>query len=157
LAPTLPRHTRLETGLLPGLRFPPRPLQILLKLFVPLAEILDRLLRKQLLEGPLLNILRFVLLKLLNVLHRALKDRALVLLAAWDNLGELVDALVDGFSAASLHCEFMSACALTSNYKVATTHLPCDYPYGPGATPRCRLEASGLVAPGAERASEELG
>lgn len=37
-------------------------------------------------------------------MHRPLEDGAFVLLAAGDDLGELVDAFVDGFAAAALDC-----------------------------------------------------
>lgn len=102
MTPTLPRHTRLEAGLLPRLGFSPSTLTFLLELLVPLAQILDSLLSEQLFKRPFLNVLRLVLLELLNVLNRTLEDRALVLLAAGDNLGELVDPLVYGLSASPL-------------------------------------------------------
>jgi len=57
---------------------------------------------EQLLKCPFLDVLRLVLLELCDELNRALEDGAFILLAPRDNLGELIDALVDGFAAAAL-------------------------------------------------------
>lgn len=91
------------TGALVDLTFVPMPLHFRLELVAAGAQFGNCLLRQKFLECPFLNILLFVLLQLRDELDSALQDRALVLLAARNNLGELVDALVDGFAAATLH------------------------------------------------------
>jgi hypothetical protein len=62
------------------------------------------LFREELLECPLLNVLRLVFLQLCDERNSALQNGSLVLLAARDDLRQLVDALVDGLAATSLNC-----------------------------------------------------
>lgn len=68
------------------------------------AQLGDGLVEQQLLESPLLDVGLFVVFELADVLHRARKDGALVLLAVWYNLSELIDAFIDGFSAPPFNC-----------------------------------------------------
>jgi hypothetical protein len=67
------------------------------------------LVQQKLLERPLLDVLRLVLLELTNVLDGALQDRALVLFAVWDNLGKFVNAFVDGFASTALNLLVLDA------------------------------------------------
>ena len=64
----------------------------------------DGLIQQQLLQRPLLDVLVFVLLQLRDVLHCSLQNAAFILLAPRHDLGQLVDAFVYGFAAASLDC-----------------------------------------------------
>lgn len=68
------------------------------------AELGDGLLSQKLLKRPLFNILLLILLKLSYKLYGALEDRALVLFAAWNNLGEFIDALVNCLATTALNC-----------------------------------------------------
>lgn len=94
---------------LPGFKFAEEALALLLELVVGSAELRNGLLRKQLLERPLLDVLLFVLLELGDEVTGALKDTALVLFAAGHYLGELVNALVDGLTAPTFHWREESA------------------------------------------------
>jgi hypothetical protein len=96
LQPGVLRH------LLPRVQLPVEALALLLELVVRLAELGDGLLREQLLQRPLLDVLRLVLLELRDERDSPLEDRALVLLATRDDLGELVDPLVDGLTTPTL-------------------------------------------------------
>ena len=82
----------------------PCTLTLCLELVAAGAEFGDGLLGQQLFERPFFNVLLLVLLELGDELHGALEDGALVLLAAWNDLGEFVDALVDGLAAAAFNC-----------------------------------------------------
>ena len=95
--------THLHGNALPALDLGPGLRALLLELVARAAELRDGLLGEQLLQRPLFDVLRLVLLELGDELYGALQDRALVLLAARHNLGELVDAFVDGFAAAPFH------------------------------------------------------
>ena len=68
------------------------------------------MLGKKLLKRPLLDVLILVLLELGDELDGALEDRTLVLLAAWDDLGELIDALVDGLASSALNFSSCQYC-----------------------------------------------
>lgn len=89
--------------LLPRLNLAPRTFALRLQLIIARAELCNSLLSKKFLQSPLLDILVLVLLELSDELHGALEDGTLVLLAAWDDLGELVDAFVDGFASSALN------------------------------------------------------
>ena len=91
------------SDLLPCLELPVEALALGLQLVIRLAELADGLLRKQLLQRPLLDVLCFILLQLRNEGNGALKDGALVLLAARNNLGELINALIDSLTATTLN------------------------------------------------------
>jgi len=98
--PSLPNHTvhihpRIRRNPLPTLPFLVAPPELL-------AKIRNRLLRDQLLKRPLVDVGRGVVVEFLNVLDGSGEDGAFVLFAAGDDLGEFVDAFVDGFAAASL-------------------------------------------------------
>jgi len=93
--------------------------------------------------------------KFLNVLDGAGEDGAFVLFAAGDDLGEFVDAFVDGFAAASLDWlgRFVSVllkCATnkrggvdeTSTIVSGITDLLCGCPFGLYATRRSRPKVS---------------
>lgn len=99
------RHARFLRGLLPLLALGPGALALVLELVAAGAELGDGLLGEQLLQRPLLDVLRFVFFELRDELHRAREDAAFVLLAAGDDFGEFVDAFVDRFAAAALDCE----------------------------------------------------
>jgi hypothetical protein len=88
-------------GALVDLTLVPRPLAFVLELLATCAQLCDGLLRQQLLEGPLLDVLLLVLLQLSDELYGPLEDRPLVLFAAWYDLGQFVDAFVDGLAAAA--------------------------------------------------------
>lgn len=88
---------------LPRLQLAVQPLALGLELVIGLAELCDGLLRKQLLQRPLLNVLLLVLLKLRDEVDGALEDGSLVLLASRYYLGEFVDALIDVFSTTSFN------------------------------------------------------
>ena len=92
------------TSLLPRLNLAPRTLALRLQLIIASAELCNSLLGKKLLKRPLLDVLVLVLFQLSDELDGALEDGTLVLLAAWDDLGELVDAFVDGFASSALNC-----------------------------------------------------
>lgn len=96
------RQPRTLARLLPGLNLSPCALTLRLQLIITRAQLCDSLLSEQLLQRPLLDVLILVLLELGDELDGALEDRALVLLAAGDNLGELVDAFVDGLASSAL-------------------------------------------------------
>lgn len=104
MAPTFSRDPGLQTTLLPGFRFSPCAFALFLELLVALRQLLDRLLGKELLERPLLDVLRLVVFNFLDVLYGALEDGALVLLATGNDLCEFVDTFVDGFAASTFDC-----------------------------------------------------
>ena len=79
-----------------------------LKLITTRAKLGDCLLREEFFESPLFDVLSLVLLELRDELDCAGKDTTLVLFAAWDDLGELVDAFVDGLTSSAFDC-IMSA------------------------------------------------
>ena len=89
-------------NLFPRVQFPVEALALLLELVVGLAELGNGLFGEKLLQRPLLNVLCLVLLELRYEGDRPLKDRPLVLLAARDDLGKLIDPFVDGLTAATL-------------------------------------------------------
>lgn len=91
-------------GALIDLALIPSSLAFSLEFVATCTELCDSLLGKELLERPLLDILLFVLFQLSDELDGTLQDRALVLFAAWNNFGQLVDALVDGFASAAFNC-----------------------------------------------------
>lgn len=103
----LPWLGGLETSVLcdslPGFEFAEETLALLFELIVGSAQLRYGLLRKQLLKRPLLDVLLFVLLELSDEVTRALEDGALVLFAAGHYLGQLVNPLVDGFTAPTFH------------------------------------------------------
>jgi hypothetical protein len=65
------------------------------------------LVKEQFLQRPLLYVLLLVVLELGDILMGTLKDRALVLLAPWDNLLEFVDAFVDGLATTAFNLEML--------------------------------------------------
>ena len=71
------------------------PLALLFELIIGSTEFLDSLLRKELLEGPLLNVLCLVFLEMGDEGYCSLQNRPLVLLAAGYDLGELINTLID--------------------------------------------------------------
>jgi hypothetical protein len=60
------------------------------------------LLGEQLLQSPLLDVLRLIVFELRDELHGAGEDAALVLLTSRHDFGDLVDSFVDSFASASL-------------------------------------------------------
>ena len=89
-----PEQFELAFGPLPcHLLFVPQPPH----LFQLRLEVAHRLVHQQLLERPLLDVARLVLLQVVDVLHRALQDCALGLFAraVGHDASELVDARVD--------------------------------------------------------------
>lgn len=86
----------------PGFQLLVEPFTLLLQLIVGSAQLRDGLLSKQLLQRPLLNVLRFVILELIDEGNRALENRPLVLLAVGHDFCELIDALVYRFATAAL-------------------------------------------------------
>lgn len=86
-----------DLGLLFGL------LRLCLEPITARTEFRNGLVQQEFLQRPLLDVLVFVILELGYVLHRALEDAALVLLTAWYDLRELVDAFVDSFSTATFN------------------------------------------------------
>lgn len=91
------------TSLLPRLNLAPRTLALRLQFIIASAELCNSLLGKKLLKRPLLDVLVLILFELSDELDGALEDGTLVLLAAWDDLGELVDTFVDGFASSALN------------------------------------------------------
>jgi hypothetical protein len=83
--------------------FVPSPLAFRFELVAAAAQLSDGLLGEKLFQRPLLDILLLVLLQLCDELNRTLKNRALVLLAPWHNLGKFIDAFVDSLPTTSLH------------------------------------------------------
>lgn len=79
-----------------------KPVALVLELIVGTAQLGDGLLCEKLLQGPLLDRLLLVLLKLGDVADRVLKDGSLVLLATGNNLGKFVDTLIDRLTATAL-------------------------------------------------------
>lgn len=93
---------------LPLLAFGPSTLTFSLELVTTGAQLGNSLFGEQLFESPLLDVLRFVLFELCNKLHGASKNRAFVLLAAWNDLGELVNALIDRLSTSAFNWKKVS-------------------------------------------------
>lgn len=87
---------------LPLLALCPSSLTFSLELIATGAELGNSLFREQFLESPLLDVLSLVLLELGDELHSSSEYAALVLLTARNDLCELIDTLIDGFSAAAL-------------------------------------------------------
>lgn len=81
--------------------FSPGALGICLEFVATGGEFGDSLFGEKLLECPFLNVLCLVLLELGYERNGALKNRTLVLFAAGNDLGKLVDAFIDSFSATS--------------------------------------------------------
>jgi hypothetical protein len=80
-------QTSTLASLLPRLDFSPCSLTLGLQLVITGTEFCDGLLSEELLEGPLLDILSFVLLELGDELNGTLQNRSLVLLTTGDDLG----------------------------------------------------------------------
>ncbi len=80
-------QTSTLASLLPGLDFSPCSLTLGLQLVIAGTEFGNSLLSEELLEGPLLDVLRLVLLELGDELNGALQNRTLVLLTTGDDLG----------------------------------------------------------------------
>jgi len=97
-------NSMVRTRTLPDIGFLFRLLRLCLQPITARAEFGNGLVQQEFLQRPLLNVLAFVLFELGYVLHRALEDAALVLLAAWYDLRELVDAFVNGFAATAFNC-----------------------------------------------------
>lgn len=89
---------------LPGLEFGVAAIQLALEFVACAAEFGNGLLREQLFQRPLFNVLAFILFQLLDKGHGTLENAAFVLFAAWHNLGNLVDAFIDGFTATTFDC-----------------------------------------------------
>lgn len=94
---------RLFACALPDIALVPSVLHLSFELVAAAAQLSDGLLREKLLESPFLNILLLVLLQLRDELDGTLKNGTLVLFATRNNLGELIDTLVDGLTTATLH------------------------------------------------------
>lgn len=94
---------RPQLGLQPAI-LRPRLLHPVLVHFVAVRQLRERLLQHHLLQRLLVHHLVLLVFQVHDVVHRPLEDGAFVLLAAGDDLGELVDAFVDGFAAAALDC-----------------------------------------------------
>lgn len=86
------------------IELPVEALTLLLQLVIRLTKLSDSLLSKQLLKGPLLDVLRLIFLQLLDEGNGTLQNGALVFLAPRDNLSELVNALVNCLATATLNC-----------------------------------------------------
>lgn len=71
---------------------------------------------KQLLQRPLFDVLSFVVFELCDELDSARENAAFVLLAAWDNLGDFVDAFVDSLTATTLDCSGLLAFFVAYRY-----------------------------------------
>jgi hypothetical protein len=89
---------------LPLLAFLPRPLAFCFELVATTAKLSDRLLSQKLFERPLFDILGLVLLELSDELYSSCENAALVLLTTRNDLGELVDTLVDGLTTSTFNC-----------------------------------------------------
>lgn len=126
---------------LPRLEFAVQALALLLELVVGAAELGDGLLSKQLLQRPLFNVLLLVFLELRDEAHGTRQDGSLVLFTAGDNLGELVDALIDGFSSAAFHYVHVSMSLLMIFRLQVATYLLCGYPCASCAIPPNRRPA----------------
>lgn len=117
----------LQRSLLPALALRPRTLAFRLQLVAARAQLGNSLLREQFLQRPLFDILALVLLELRDESDGTAEDAAFVLLAAWDDFGELVDAFVDGFAPAAFDCGIVSA---SDHFKCSKggveTDLLCD-------------------------------
>lgn len=104
----LGRGRGLQTGLLrnslPRLEFSVESLALLLELVVGRAQLRNGLLGQELFQRPLFDILLLVLLELGDEANSPLQDRSLVLFASRHDLGQLVDAFVDGLATPTLHC-----------------------------------------------------
>jgi hypothetical protein len=91
------------TGLFVQLSLVPCPLIVALEPVTACAQFVDCLIKQKLLKCPFLNILALVVLELSDILDGALEDGAFILLAAGNNLLELVDAFVDGLTTTALN------------------------------------------------------
>ena len=100
----LKRQAGILSETLPDLELSIQSAVLVLKLVVRLAELRNGLLRKKLLQSPFLDVLSLVLFELRDEGDGPLENGPLVLLAVRDDLGKLIDALVDGFSTAALDC-----------------------------------------------------
>ena len=118
--------TGIETGalarLFPGFRLTPSTLAFVLEFVHTPAELSDGLFSEELLERPLLDILGFILLELSDEGHGTLQDGSLVLLTTRDDLCELIDTLVDRFTATSLDCRNQSVLSSEKEHRGAIAH-----------------------------------
>jgi hypothetical protein len=63
---------------------------------------------EELLQSPLFNVLRFILLELSDELDGTLENASLVLFTAGNNFGKFIDAFVDCLAASAFNCKVMS-------------------------------------------------
>lgn len=89
---------------LPRLELPVDPVAFFLELVIGRAELCNRLFGEKLLQRPLLDGLLFVLLELGDVSNGVLQNRPLIFLASGNDLSQLIDALIDGFTTSTLDC-----------------------------------------------------
>lgn len=127
-------QTSLLCNALPRLQFSVQPLTLLLKLVVGCTKLCYGLLREQLFQRPLFNVLLLVLFELGDETNSPLQNRSFVLLAARDNLGQLVNAFVDSLAASALHCIRVNALYLFRRSRRCISYLLCGYPSASCAT-----------------------
>jgi len=158
-----PEQLEFTLGPLPGhLFFVPQPPH----LFQLCLQVTHRLIHQQLLERPLLDVARLVLLQVVDVLHRARQDRTLGLFtrAVRHDASELVDAFVDIASSSAFDLFLKMGCVSTSCKKkyaqvpymvvlslarpLVRAHGRISAPAGPATrpSPTTRLRLVALVA-----------
>lgn len=126
-------QTSLLCNALPRLQFSVQPLALLLKLVVGCTKLCYGLLREQLFQRPLFNVLLLVLFELGDETNSPLQNRSFVFLAARDNLGQLVNAFVDSLAASALHCIRVNVLYFFRRSR-GISYLLCDYPSASYAT-----------------------
>lgn len=87
----------------PRIQLNPRSVALVLEFVARATELGDCLFCEEFLQRPLFDILRLVLLELLDELYSALQDAAFVLLTAGNYLGNFVNAFINRLAAPSLH------------------------------------------------------
>jgi hypothetical protein len=96
-------------GALVDLALVPSSLALSLELVTASTQLCDGLFGEEFLQSPLLDILLFVFLQLCNELDGALQDGTFIFLTAWNDLGQLVDALVDSLSPTAFDWNMLAA------------------------------------------------
>lgn len=122
-------------NLLPGLELAVNAIGLLLELVDRRAELGDGLLGKKLLQRPFLDRLLLVFLELGDVANRVCQDGALVLLTPRNNLGQLIDSLIDGLAASTLNYLLSASMPFVIQHMLDTC-LPCGCLFAFCATPQ---------------------
>lgn len=91
-----------RSNFLPGFCFLPSSLALALEFVGSVLQIAKSLVGKCSFDRSVFLLFLQLCLEFIYVLNRPLQNRPLVLLAPWDNLCELINPFINGFSASSL-------------------------------------------------------